>query len=441
VECREVWSAVIVRAELCSGTRSGARVRILSTTFGTRGDVQPYVALGGALRARGHEVALAVPEGFRELVESVGVGLHPAGSRMLTMLQEVMPELGGARDALRTLGVMREAMREHLDEQWDAARATDPDVIIYHPKTLAGASLAEALGVPGVLSLPLPFYTPTRAFPIPFLGGASLPGWANRASYAFTRLATIMYAGMINDLRRRMGLGGVGRLADPLRNPDGSTVPVVYPYSRHVVPVPADYPPSAHVTGYWFLERDPAWRPHPRLVDFLSAGAPPVYVGFGSMGFGKGADERRDAVLRALAVNRLRGVVATGWGGLTAGESPSEDVLVVDAVPHDWLFEKVAAVVHHGGAGSTAAGLRAGKPTLVCPFVGDQPFWGARVRAAGAGPAPLPARKLAAGLTERLGDLVRTDDYRRRATRLGELIRGEDGLGHGVDAVEGVVAR
>lgn len=416
-------------------------MRVLVTAFGTRGDVQPYVALGGALRARGHEVTLAVPEGFRELVEGVGVGLRPAGSRMLAMLQEVMPELSGARDALRTLGVMREAMREHLDEQWAAARETDPDLVVHHPKCLAGASLAEALGVPGVLSLPLPLYTPTRAFPIPFLGGASLPGWANRASYAFTRLATVLYGGMINDLRREMGLGKVGRLADPLRDPDGSAVPVLYPYSRHVVPIPADYPPSAHVTGYWFLERDPTWRPDPRLVDFLTAGAPPVYVGFGSMGFGKGAEQRRDAVLRALEVNRVRGIVATGWGGLTAGESPSEDVLVVDAVPHDWLFERVTAVVHHGGAGSTAAGLRAGKPTLICPFLGDQPFWGARVRAAGAGPAPLPARRLTDGLTARIGDLVGDPGYRRRAARLGERIRGEDGLGRGVEVVEGVAVR
>jgi sterol 3beta-glucosyltransferase len=291
-----------------------------------------------------------------------------------------------------------------------------------------------------VLSLPLPFYTPTRAFPIPFVGGASLPGWANRASYAFRRAATVMYGGMIDDLRREMGLERIGRLADPLRAPDGSPVPVVYPFSQHVVPIPDDYPPSAHVTGYWFLEHDPAWRPDAKVADFLSAGPPPVYVGFGSMGFGKGAEQRRDAVLRALEATRSRGIVATGWGGLTAGESPSEDVLVVDAVPHDWLFDRVAAVVHHGGAGSTAAGLRAGRPTLVCPFVGDQPFWGARVRAAGAGPAPLPARRLADGLTARLGDLVGDPGYRQRAARLGERIRGEDGLGRGVEVIEGVAA-
>ncbi|WP_214401906.1 glycosyltransferase [Pseudonocardia lacus] len=414
-------------------------MRILITTFGTRGDIQPYVALGGALRARGHEVALAVPEGFRDLVTGAGLALHPAGSRMLTTLQDVMPELSGPRDALRTLGVMREAMREHFDEQWAAALASRPELIVHHPKCLAGPHMAEALGVPGVLSIPLPFYTPTRAHPIPFLGGASLGGWGNRASYLFPRIATVMYGAMINDFRRRVGLGRTGRLADPLRNPDGSPVTVLYPYSRHVVPVPADYPPSAHVTGYWFLPADAGWRPDARLTDFLAAGDPPVYVGFGSMGFGKGADQRREAVLGALRANGVRGIVATGWGGLTAGDAPTDDVLVVDAVPHDWLFDRVAAVVHHGGAGSTAAGLRAGKPTLICPFLGDQPFWGARVHAAGAGPRPLPARKLAAGLTRRLGELVEHESYRRRAAAIGELIRAEDGTGTAVEVLERLV--
>ncbi|MFC5139091.1 glycosyltransferase [Actinomycetospora rhizophila] len=413
-------------------------MRVLVTSFGTRGDIQPYLALGGALRARGHDVVLAVPETFRDEADRVGVRLEPAGSRMLTLLREVMPQLRGARDALRTLGVMREAMREHLDEQWAAARAGDPEVIVHHPKCLAGPHVAEALGVPGVLSIPLPFYTPTRAFPIPFLGGMSLPGPANRATYAFTRMATVLYGGMISDYRRRLGLGRIGRFADPLRNPDRSPVDVLYPFSRHVVPVPADYPPSAHVTGYWFLPPDPAWRPDARLVDFLAAGPTPVYVGFGSMGFGRGADERRDAVLGALAANRLRGIVATGWGGLTAGDAPSGDVLVVDAVPHDWLFDRVAAVVHHGGAGSTAAGLRAGKPTLVCPFLGDQPFWGARVRALGAGPPPLPAGELGAGLTARLGDLVGRDDYWVTAAAIGQQVRAEDGLDHGVRVLEGL---
>ncbi|MFI8413864.1 glycosyltransferase [Paeniglutamicibacter gangotriensis] len=374
-------------------------MHVLIMSFGTRGDIQPYAALAGALARAGHDVTLAVPSGFADLVQHAGPGTithHRAGSTMLRLLREVMPELSGPLDALRTLRIMTSAMRELNAECWAAAQTARPDVVVYHPKCLAGAYIAEALGVPGVLSLPLPFFTPTCAHAMPFFGGASFGAWGNRATYGLRRAAGLMYGGMINDFRREVGLGRIGRLADPLRNPDGSPVHVLHPYSRHVVPVPDDYPPSAHVTGYWFPEHgdQDAWKPPADLMDFLAAGDPPVYIGFGSMGFGKGADKRRDAILAALRVHGLRGIVATGWGGITPGKAATDEVLVLEGAPHEWLFERVAAVVHHGGAGSTAAGLRAGRPTLIVPFLGDQPFWGARIHALGAGPSPLAARKL-----------------------------------------------
>ena len=416
-------------------------MHVLVMSFGTRGDIQPYAALAGALARAGHDVTLAVPGGFADLVPHAGPGTithYPAGSTMLRLVQEVMPELSGPLDALRTLGIMSSAMRELNAECWDAAQAARPDVVVYHPKCLAGPHIAEALGVPGVLSLPLPFYTPTRSHAVPFFGGASFGALGNRASYGLRRMSGAIYGGMINDFRREVGLGRIRRLADPLKNPDSSPVHVLYPYSRHVVPIPEDYPPSAHVTGYWFLDHseDDNWDPPAQLVDFLAAGEPPVYIGFGSMGFGKGAKERRVAVLAALRVHGLRGIVATGWGGIAPGEAGTDDVLVLEGAPHEWLFPRVAAVVHHGGAGSTAAGIRAGRPTLVVPFLGDQPFWGARVQALGAGPAPLPAAHLRTALTDRLGDLVHTVSYASRADEVGAAVRGENGLAAGVQVLE-----
>ncbi|MGP9490100.1 glycosyltransferase [Glutamicibacter sp. AOP5-A2-7] len=419
-------------------------MRVLIMSFGTRGDIQPYAALAGELARSGHDVDFAVPEGFADLVPDGSGGSithYPCGSEMLRLLREVLPELRGPRDALKTLGIMTSAMRELNAECWAAAQSSRPDIVVYHPKCLAGQHIAQALGVPGVLSLPLPFFTPTRAHPVPFLGGASFGAWGNRATFEFRRMTGILYGAMINDFRREVGLGRVARLADPLKNPDGSPVHVLYPYSKHVLPIPRDYPSSAHVTGYWFLDQgdDSNWEPPAQLVDFLANGSPPVYVGFGSMGFGKGANERRQAILAALRINGLRGIVATGWGGITAGESGTDDVLVMEGAAHQWLFPRVSAVVHHGGAGSTAAGLRAGRPTLVVPFLGDQPFWGARLHALGVGPAPLPARNLGAGLNDRLGDLVRTDSYAIRAAGLGAAIRAEDGLSIGVQVLEQLV--
>lgn len=409
-------------------------MHVLLTCFGTRGDVQPYAALAGALVRAGHRASLATAEGFRDLAPD-GVAFAGVGSEMLRLIREVMPELSGARDALRTFGIMRGAMRQQNVELWATAQAARPDLVVYHPKVIGAPHVAEALGVPGVLSLPLPYFTPTREFLQPILGAARLPGRLNRASYGLRRATALIYGGMLDDFRRQLGLRAAGRLADPLVGPDGRAIDVLYPYSTHVVPTPSDYPPTAHVTGYWFRD-EPEWTPPADLADFLAAGPPPVYVGFGSMGFGKGADERRDAVLAALTTNRLRGIIATGWGGITAGSELSDDVFAIDEAPHDWLFPRMAAVVHHGGAGSTAAGLRAGRPTLVVPFLGDQPFWGARVAAIGAGPGPLRPWRLAGGLTARLADLVSEPSYGRRAAEVGELVRAEDGLGHGVRILE-----
>jgi sterol 3beta-glucosyltransferase len=172
------------------------------------------------------------------------------------------------------------------------------------------------------------------------------------------------------------------------------------------------------------------------LVEFLQAGPPPAYVGFGSM-FMNGGRRKTEIILNALKLARQRAALATGWGELTAEDAP-EGIFVLDAVPHDWLFPRVAAVVHHGGAGTTGAALRAGKPAVICPFVGDQPFWGRRVAALGAGPPPIPQRKLTA---ERLAAAIRSavadGEMRQRAASLGEAIRAEDGVGRAVAMING----
>ncbi|WP_234031311.1 glycosyltransferase [Mycetocola zhujimingii] len=220
---------------------------------------------------------------------------------------------------------------------------------------------------------------------------------------------------MINRFRReRLGLPRMSRLSDYLTMRGGDRAPVLYPFSRHVVPVPSDYPATAHVTGYWFRETTSTWEPPRDLLGFLQAGRPIVYVGFGSMGFGAKAEERGRIVLHALREAGVRAVLATGWGSLAA---QSADDVFVDDVPHNWLFPRVDAVVHHGGSGTTAAGLRAGKPTLICPVLGDQPFWGRRVDELGVGPLPLPLPLRSAAphtLAERIVELTFREEYAAR---------------------------
>jgi len=215
---------------------------------------------------------------------------------------------------------------------------------------------------------------------------------------------------------------------------------VLYAFSRHVVQRPADYPDSAHITGYWWRPPLREWTPPAELAAFLAQRGPVVYIGFGSMGFARDAERRGEIILEAVRRAGIRAVVSKGWGAVRM--PADDDVHVVEEVPHDWLFPRVAAVVHHGGAGTTAAGLRAGRPTLICPVLGDQPFWGDRVRDLGAGPEPLRLRRLSADeLAAALGDLATNEDYRESAARIADALSNEDGTGEAVRVLEGIESR
>jgi UDP:flavonoid glycosyltransferase YjiC (YdhE family) len=211
--------------------------------------------------------------------------------------------------------------------------------------------------------------------------------------------------------------------------------PILYGFSPHVVPKPADWGDHVQVTGYWFLGSATDWQPPPKLVDFLEAGRPPIYVGFGSMNT-RDPEETADVILQALTLTKQRGVLLTEWDGLSTFDS-SDNVFVIRSVPFDWLFPRMAAVVHHGGAGTTAAGLRAGVPSVVVPFFMDQPFWGQRVADLGVGPRPIPIKRLsverlAAGITTAITD----QEVQKRAGVLGKRICAEDGVSRAVEVID-----
>lgn len=414
-------------------------MRVLILTFGTRGDVDPYIALAARLCEEGHEASIAAPEEFRPDVEACGAGFEPMGTEMLRLVRNGMAGMAGPSDSLRLVGRMQEAMRASLMEQWRAAQRVEPTLLVAHPKALGGLHIAQRLRIPVVASIPLPFLTPTSAFPAPFIS-RPLPGALARGSYAITRFSALAYGGMINTFRRRvLGLDRMSRFSDYLHAADGSRLPVLYGFSEHVVPVPPDYPDTAHVTGCWHRSGS-AWTPPAELEEFLDSGEPTVYIGFGSMGFGRHAAARGRLIAEAVERAGIRAVVASGWGGVSLQEA-SPRILALEEAPHEHLFPRVDAVVHHGGAGTTAAGLRAGRPTLVCPVLGDQAFWGQRVASLAAGPAPMLLRTLTAQvLADHLRQLVADPGYARGATAVGELLRQEDGTGAAVRVLEDIAA-
>lgn len=407
-----------------------AQITIL--TLGSRGDVQPYVALGQGLQAAGHRVALATADQFAELTTQAGLEHRPISAEFLELANSQQGKQALAGKGMSRLNLMKQVMpmlRRMLDNVWQVAQ--DSQAIIYHPKAMGGYHLAEKLNIPAFLAMAAPAYSPTRQFATPLLLSANLGPLFNRWSYNFLLFAvSAPYRGLINQWRKEtLGL-------PPFKDDNvlrGQPVTKLYCYSPHLVPTPEDWGADTVATGFWFLPAPKNWQPPAELEDFLAAGAPPVYVGFGSMP-SEDAEAKTRLVLEAVRQAGVRAVLATGWGGLAA--ATNENVFALKEAPHSWLFPRMAAVVHHGGAGTTGEGLRAGKPTLICPFFGDQPFWGGRAAALGVGPAPisqkaLTAEKLAAALRAILADA----EMQRRADELGQKIRAENGVARAVEVI------
>lgn len=424
-------------------------MRVFILTFGSRGDVQPYVALGKGLQAAGHAVTVCTSASFEPFIAAHGLAYGYMSDDLLKLIdtdagREAMENstgvVGWAKTAVSLAQQVKPLQHQMLHDSWHAAQAAQPDLIIYHPKAFGGAHIAEKLGIPAMLAIPLPVFVPTGEFPNIVFPNWKLGSGYNRLTYTLAlKGARAQYGKLVQAFRQEtLGLLPQPRTADELHFTNGDPIPVLHGYSRHVAPHPADWPSYVHTTGYWFLDQATDWQPPADLQAFLDAGEPPVYVGFGSMA-GRNPARVTQIVVAALQKAGVRGLIATGWGGLDASDLP-ETIFRIEQAPHDWLFERVTAVIHHGGAGTTAAGLRAGKPTVICPFFGDQPFWGQRVAALGAGPAPIPQKKLT---VENLAAAVKTavNDHamHQQATRLSHQIRQEDGVANAIAIIESSV--
>jgi sterol 3beta-glucosyltransferase len=415
-------------------------MRIAIIASGSRGDVEPYLALGKGLQKAGHVVRLVTHENYQALVTAQGVDFWPIAGNVQDIAQSAeMQERLGSGNFLAVMALMaREAERGAL---WMAegglAACRGMDLLLAGLGGMfVGVALAEKLGLPLLQAYYIPF-TPTRAYPS-FLF-PQFPAWfggmLNRASYHVAR--QVMWQGFrsADRLARQRVLG---LRAAPFWGPYNAActrnMPILYGFSPAVIPPAPDWDANTHVTGYWFADPAADWTPPAALQEVLQAGDPPVYVGFGSMSDRK-PGETADLVVQALARAKQRAILLSGWGGLDTTHVP-DSVFVVDSVPFAWLFPRVVAVVHHGGAGTTACGLRAGVPSLVIPFFADQPFWGQRIAELGVGPAPIPRRKLS---VERLAQAMQTtvadQAMRQRAADLGTKIRAEDGVARAVAIV------
>ncbi len=416
-------------------------MRVTIVALGSRGAVQPYVALATGLRSVGHHVRIAAYADFEPLVRHHDIDFHP-----ITRNADELETCGKSDNWLgsnpvqglrRLSNLLAPVVERSLANCNDACH--DADVVVYSTiGWLVAQHVIERRGVPGVAALLQPA-TPTEAFPAIALPQVRMGRAWNRASYrVLERLFWLMLRRSLDRARDEvLNLPPMDR-----RIPFASTNPahlVLYGYSPSIVPKPADWNENVHVTGYWFVRESEPWTPTPELRQFLSNGAPPVYIGFGSMR-SSGTERLSTIVAQTLRTTGERAIVLSGWG-LNANGMP-DSVLAVRSVPHDWLFPQVSAVVHHAGGGTTAAGLRAGVPAVTVPFFADQPFWGARIHLVGAGPRPIPRTRLRArSLSRALRAALGNHEMHERAQALGERIRREDGVGRAVEAFEGWVKR
>ncbi|MCH5671273.1 glycosyltransferase [Streptomyces gilvus] len=396
-------------------------------TAGSRGDVAPYTGLGHGLVRAGHEVTLVTHARFEPLVAGSGVRFHPLPVDPRAELESARGRglhrsTTGVGKLVRVVAMARALVGRMADGLVTAARSSDLLLLSGSVGPL-GRTVAEGLSLP-YLDVPLQPLAPTREFGPPMLGVRSLGAVGNRiAGHGVTLAVEQVFAGALPAVRQRLGLPPTSATA-AWRARERQPRPVLHGFSELVVPRPGDWHAGLTVAGYWWPYDQDSELPS-ALRDFLDAGPPPVYVGLGSATV-PDPDRLSGAVVRALRRAGLRGVIQRGWAGLEASDS---DMLTIDEAPHSLLFPRMAAVVHHAGAGTTAAALRAGVPTVPVPIQFDEGFWAARLVALGVAPRALPLRRLTADtLATALMRATRDPAFARRAADLGARIRGEDGV-------------
>ncbi|MCM3688696.1 glycosyltransferase [Kocuria rosea] len=394
-------------------------MRMMLLTAGSRGDVEPFAALARHASARGHEVRLGVPENSGvDLAGIDAVGLD-VDFRALVQAHGVSPWTA-VRHFRTEVGP---GMRRMLSAAVGATLAFGPELVVHHPKVLTAPSVADALGVPHVRAELVPVATPTREFPAPGVVNRDL-GSFNRWTYAAAPLAGRMFRG---DVERACAQLPGGRAPSPASAPRASLVAV----SPQLLPRPVDWPDTAHLTGAW-REEGSVPDLDPTVEEFVRSG-PLLVATFGSMVAGDPVGRGR-AVLQSARAHGLRTLLLTGWGGLALpDDGRGEDVLAAASVPLDAVLPHAALAVHHGGAGTVHAVARAGVPSVVVPFLADQPFWGRQLRARGLAAAPIPQKALTTtALTAAVADALAR---RPRAEGVGRAIRQEHGLQRALDVL------
>ena len=414
-------------------------MRVTILAVGSRGDVQPAIGLGLGLRAAGFKVCIAAFGEFEMLIESYGFDYKLLRGDVRKLVEseaaQQMLNSGNLYDLMQFVknGGYQELVGFAQQDSWEAAQGSD--VLIYHEAALWGYDIAEQLNIPAFRIGYQPV-TPTRAFPAPSVGWANLTAPINYLTHiAIGQFVWHSFRKQLNQFRREtLHLTNLA-LRGSYAIQDAEPIPVLYGFSPSIIPKPNDWGEHIHVTGYWFAPAAAEWHPPSALLDFLDAGPPPVYVGFGSMGNPE-AEATTKIVVDGICKTGQRGVLAAGWGGLKQTDLP-DNIFLIKSAPHTWLFPKMSVVVHHGGAGTSAAGLLAGVPTVVVPHFADQFFWGHQIHKLGIGPNIIPRKHLTPErLARDIKTCLNTPSMKTSAHQVAQRIRAEKGVDNAVHILQ-----
>ncbi|XP_006350304.1 sterol 3-beta-glucosyltransferase UGT80A2 isoform X3 [Solanum tuberosum] len=413
-------------------------IQIVMLIVGTRGDVQPFIAIGKRLQEYGHRVRLATHANFKEFVLTAGLEFYPLGGDPKVLAGYMVKNKGFLPSAPSEIPVQRNQLKDIISSLLPACEEPDmdtgvpfkPDAIIANPPAYGHTHVAEALKIPIHIFFTMP-WTPTSEFPHPLSRIKQPAGY--RLSYQIVdSLIWLGIRDMINDTRKRkLKLRPVTYLSSS--QVSVLDIPHGYIWSPHLVSKPKDWGPKVDVVGFCFLDLASGYEPPESLVNWLKDGQKPIYIGFGSLPVQE-PEKMTQIIVEALERTGQRGIINKGWGGLGNLAEPKDFVYLLDNCPHDWLFLQCSAVVHHGGAGTTAAGLKAACPTTIVPFFGDQPFWGERVHARGVGPPPIPIDEFSLPKLVEAIEFMLDPKVKERAVELAKAMENEDGVTGAVKA-------
>jgi len=405
-------------------------------TYGSRGDVEPFLALADGLTAAGHRVTLAAPERYQTFLENDHV-LYQGLPGDPGSLADDLRERAGKNPLKLVTAMTRHVMPIAVDVFREAQKASRGADIILHSfaMTDGGHTLARQERARDISVQFFPVFQPTSQFPSIVFPDLPLGDTYRRLTHHLNTLVfrwggRFMYA----FLRRKHR--SLPRLAEwPFAKKAPEIVPTFFAFSEHVIPKPPDWPEQVLITGYWHRQRAEGWQPPERLTRFLKRHPQPVYISLGSM---VPQPEKR---LMELFIDVLEEVDSPGLISLGHPKeyawAARENVFITGPMPHDWIFPRTKAVLHHGGAGTTGAVMRSGVPGVVLPVSADQFFWGKRAQALQVSPKPIPFRERSReNISDALKQVINDPSFNHQAQNLGRKLRKENGVEQAIKEME-----